>query len=463
MWSGLGFAKSGSRLLIGVLPMALRIKCACGKSLKVSSQLADKKLLCPGCKKAFRIPAEKFKTAAATPAQPVAVKKAAAPKPPTEAPVPAPVELDLLPDKIDWSSGDLSVSQSDIFTGLIPDAPPAPAAAAQSAGKPCPGCKQPVPAGAVLCVNCGLNLHTRTYMKASLPPGVVPVQSAATVSYATDGTISSGSRPGRVDMDAIAPPKRGFWADAFRAFAYPFISANNGIVFGMIVITDSLRVLIGSASWLVPCLIVTLAVFIGVVCIRGWIAAVMLSIIQDTAAGSDDLPGIKIQDGVMEDVIKPLLKYIGAGACALLPASIYLILMTGGALPNSFSSGLNVVLLIGAGIFVWPIILMLFAFDAENNIIRIDLIATTIFRTFVPYLCLWLMLMLASFGTIATLAAWLLLRAGTSVSLPQLPQIPGLAGALIYNIASLYLSIVSMRLIGLYYLHFKKRFTLVME
>jgi len=150
--------------------MALRIKCKCGKSLKVSSQLADKKLLCPGCRKAFRIPAEKFKEASAAEAAATATvkKPSAAPKPPAEAPVPAPVELDLLPEKIDWSSGDLSVSKSDIFGDLIPDARHAAGSPSGKLGLTCPLCRKTLAPGSVICFDCGFNVSTRTYIKTTL-------------------------------------------------------------------------------------------------------------------------------------------------------------------------------------------------------------------------------------------------------------------------------------------------------
>jgi hypothetical protein len=61
------------------------------------------------------------------------------------------------------------------------------------------------------------------------------------------------------------------------------------------------------------------------------------------------------------------------------------------------------------------------------------------------------------------LAGKLLVQAGLNINLPTLPQFGGLTGNVLFNICDLYLGIVAMRLIGLYYLHFKKRFTLIME
>jgi hypothetical protein len=447
--------------------VALRIKCKCGKSLKISSKLADKKLQCPGCGKPFRIPAEKFRQAAgrarAAATQSATVKQpraATRPKTTAETPVAMPAELDILPANLDLP-GDFSASQSDVLTDMIPTAQPAAGSPAGKAGLACPLCQKTLPPGAVICVDCGFNAATGAYLQNSVPPTAAPVAAAQTAGYAADGTrvFIGGSH---LSMDAIQGPQRSFWADAFRSFGYPFISANNGIVFGMVVFAECMGVLLSWAFPLAPCFVgpVLLIAFIS---IRGWIASVLLSVIQDTASGSEELPGIKIQDGAMEDVIKPLLKYIGAGACALLPACIYLILMVSGSLPGTLASGLNLALLVGAGIFVWPIFLMLFAFGAPAQIFRVDLIVTTIFRTFLPYLGLWLMLLLASFDMVLLLLAEVVARTSLNITVPQVPQIPGMAGNMIYSAVSLYLSIVSMRLIGLYYLHFKKRFTFVME
>src|SRR6185436_5874756 len=62
--------------------MALKVKCKCGTALKVPSAMADKKITCPGCDKAFVIPASRFNTA------PKPVKAASAPASAVKAPPP---------------------------------------------------------------------------------------------------------------------------------------------------------------------------------------------------------------------------------------------------------------------------------------------------------------------------------------------------------------------------------------
>jgi len=446
--------------------VALRIKCKCGKVMKIPSAQAGKSLSCPGCKKVFRISPEKFKQASETlraAAGQSAVKKQPTrdpPKPAAESATLVPAELDILPVDLNGSA-DLSMSQSDVLGDKIPIAQPIAASPSGRLGLACPLCLKTLAPGAVLCVDCGFNVATGAYVKTSPPPTAQAVTTAPAASYASDRSwIPHGGS--NLAMDAIQAPKRSYWADALYSFGYPFISTNNGVVFGMILFADSIRILLGHVFPFLPCFIGPVF-FIAMFAIRGWIAAVKLSVIQDTASGSEDLPGIKIEDGAMEDVIKPLVKYIGAIACAMLPASIYMILLSNGVLPITLSSGLNLVFLVGVGMFLWPIFLMLFAFNAPAQILRLDLIFTTIIRTFLPYLSLWLMLLVASSASILGLMGLLVLKMGMSLNLPQVPQLPGIAGDLLYNAIDFYLSIVSMRLIGLYYLHFKKRFTFVME
>src|SRR5205814_2395851 len=70
----------------------------------------------------------------------------------------------------------------------------------------------------------------------------------------------------------------------------------------------------------------------------GWIRSMYLTVVVDTAAGSEDLPSIRIEDGLWEDVFKPAFRYIGAYACALLPTALYLIASSLGIVPNKLQT-----------------------------------------------------------------------------------------------------------------------------
>lgn len=366
--------------------------------------------------------------------------------------MPAPVELDILPANLDWT-GETGQSQSDILPGAA-----------------CPSCKQVLPQESKLCVNCGFDLRTKKAgpVAAALPvatpdaPVAQPVASAepaTTATYASAGA-TSGRRHGIIGDDAIQGPKRGFWADAFASFIYPFAPCNL-ISFAIITFVACLNIGIGMLAATGLCIVLPICLMCWLF-VTGWICAMYLNVVLETASGSNELPGIKMEDGLLEDVFKPLLKYVGAFACAFAPTACYAILIGTGRLSGSVASGVNLAILAVAGAFLWPMFVMLFAFNAINMVVRVDLIFTTIFRTILAYLSLWLMLLLVGVTSILPIVAYFLYQAGLNIPLPDIPDF-GLIGEIVGTIIDVYLAIVSMRLIGLYYLHFKRRFTLVME
>ncbi len=402
--------------------MALRVKCKCGKVLAVSSKLADKRITCPGCKKPFLIPLAKFlsaeKPAAAT------VQRAASPtaaRPQAGQTARGPVATNSAPADLEPVIADLSgtigVSPSGIFGEIELDG--------SSAASFLP------PAPVAVDVGDPVELsYAREHVSSTMPA-------------ATSRQVSA----------AIEGPKRTYWSDALRSFVYPFSSGGN--VANLIVISIISLIVI-------PLHFAGFYGLFGVFIIFGWVRAMYLSVVQDTAAGSDDMPGIKMEDGFLEDIIKPAFKYIGSYAVALLPAAAYTIGMATGLVPGAMQSEFILLAWIAGGIFLWPVFLMLFAFGALNMIHRVDLIFATIFRTIVPYLSLWLMLLLVGFLSTLPWLGDILDDLNINITLPALPDL-GLAGKIIYLILDVYFSIVSMRLIGLYYLHFKRRFAIVME
>lgn len=244
--------------------MALRIKCKCGKSMKIPAELADKKLLCPGCKKPFRISAAKFQQAESAAAQQAAANAPAAKRAApagagnvaanpqrstagtTERPVsratsppatpqqkkksqpadlpqlPDPAELDLLPAELDWS-GEISMSQSDILADFVPGANKG-AAAAQPAptkrvGRSCPMCKAALEAGARICIGCGYDLRDGTFVTGAGSFVRAPVDGSSS-SLNPLGSASDRSS-GQISGVGAAPPKKqkqGLWASIARLF-----------------------------------------------------------------------------------------------------------------------------------------------------------------------------------------------------------------------------------------------------
>jgi hypothetical protein len=405
--------------------VALRVKCKCGKVLAVSSKLADKRIACPACKAPFRIPLAKFPTngksatarapSAASPKAPVIQTAQAA-----VAQTPARVELE---PAIADLSGTIGVSPSGVFGEIELEGAP----------------------------------------KTMLPPAPVAVDVGDPVelSYARDHVASTlPAATGRMASAAIEGPKRTYWSDAFGSFVYPFRSAGNIINF---IVISVIAVIAVPMSFVVVNLgVIGFALIFGIFVIFGWLRAMYLSVVQDTAAGSDDMPGIKMEDGFLEDVIKPAFKYMGSYAVALAPAALYLIGMFAGLIPSQMQSAFILYAWVIGGFFIWPIVLMLFAFNALDMIYRVDLIFATIFRTIGPYLSLWFMLLVVGAFSLLPSIASLLTKLGLNVTLP-LPSNNSPVGLVLFRILDVYFSIVTMRLVGLYYLHFKRRFAIVLE
>lgn len=359
--------------------MALRVKCKCGKVLKIPSRLAGKVAACPQCKRKYRIPAE---------------------------PDPQPSHLDL-----------------DLLAGMPVKSPSS---------------------------THGIELETNSAGDVE-PPSAIAVDTEAPIKlgYARDQDkpTTRGNRLG----DTIEGPKRSFWADALGSFIYPVRNVSNGVVCGFILIVSSVAVLLQFAG---------IFGLIGTFIINAWLAALYFSIIQDTASGSDDLPNLIGGNGMMDDLFLPSFKFIGAVAVVLGPAAILSICVGLGWVPASLR--VMGIMWFVAGVFILPISLLLFAFDAPGAIFRLDLIITTVFRTLLPYLAMWLILLaVATFYGLTFLA-------------PDLIEFkrPGSGGKLIethigvgflLRMLGTFLALIAMRVIGLYYLHFKKRFAFDLE
>jgi hypothetical protein len=129
--------------------MPIKVQCACGKAFAAKDELAGKTVKCPGCQKPLKIPGP----AAAKPAaaKPATAKPAASSRPAPTAPA---------------AGGDGAHLFDEV--GLQ---------AAAEGTHPCPGCTEPMPIQAVVCVKCGYNTRIgrrmETIKSSSEPIGAV--------------------------------------------------------------------------------------------------------------------------------------------------------------------------------------------------------------------------------------------------------------------------------------------------
>ncbi len=423
--------------------MALRIRCKCGKALKISSSLAGRKLLCPHCKNPFRITAEKFKAAEAAAKRKAAAKRGAPDRPrPPAATSPEPARLDIQPTSLD------AYVQ-----------PANPGADWQPAGRD-PAAEFQFAHSGVLDDQTTDLLHPNG---SAGPPVAVPVGTPepAAVGYAGEPSKRE-SYSQNVAGDAIQGPQRSFWADAFGAFVYPAMNKENAVTFGVIALVVLLPTLLTALITPFGFLGFPLAVlaFLVNILVSLWILALYLSVVLDTAAGSDVLPTFRMDNGIIDDVLVPAFKFIGALLIVFLPGILLSMFLGFGVVPSSLSFLVPVWLVVGA--FLIPMSLILFSFSAQSMLLRPDLVFLTIIRTILPYLSVWLMLCLVLTARLAATSSAFLLKVGLGQIIPNLAEL-GVVGSIVLQVIEIYLMLVSMRIVGLYYLHFKKRFAIVME
>jgi len=205
--------------------------------------------------------------------------------------------------------------------------------------------------------------------------------------------------------------------------------------------------------------------------LAGWVYSFYLNCIVEAASGEDELPRLALTQGILEDVVIPLVKYVLTWIILLLPAVIYLIVVGGlvaqgglGALsvldPGAIAELGSVVvaptgLLAAMGVFLWPIVILAVTMGGMGTVFRIDLLLMTVFRTFLPYLATVLLVMAslaAQFGVAA------LLGMGGVTGMMGFATGRNIALLLLGLGLCAYVQIGAMRVIGMYYRHYKQRF-----
>jgi len=193
---------------------------------------------------------------------------------------------------------------------------------------------------------------------------------------------------------------------------------------------------------------------IGQVIVYGWLSSYWFKVIHEAAGGEDDLPTLELAEGVIDDVVYPLLKYLAATLLAWAPGLAVLIGVS--AVRNVDPEVLlmaptgPVLLAFAVSLFVWPMVLLVVGIGGVGAAMRVDLLSITIARTLLPYLAICGLVG----GAFAVQVYGDELLAWTSGGgRPNFWLACGLGGLL-----QAYTGIVSMRVVGLYYHHFKKRF-----
>ncbi len=204
-----------------------------------------------------------------------------------------------------------------------------------------------------------------------------------------------------------------------------------------------------------------------------WYAAFRINVVEASAMGRFQLPDVEITTHLLFDLLSPAVRWFGSWLVVMIPALMYVIdraydgvnvigntwqalvnLPLGGAGGPTVDPVLT--LLVLAGIFFWPIVVLVVAISDFGELRHFERVLITLARSPGPYL-LTVLIVAASYavhilasmflgatntagwGTAVTPGGWLLQRVlGTGVEL--------------------YVSIVAAMAIGLYFRHFGHRF-----
>ncbi len=193
-----------------------------------------------------------------------------------------------------------------------------------------------------------------------------------------------------------------------------------------------------------------------------WYCAYRFEIIADAASGETNLADLSNSMDVRSEFIPPLLNWITSWLVAMAPAILYVAFRiwqgTFSLAPGS-TTGEGLValvrmaergrdfplfLLLLAGAFVWPLIVLCVALGGFACVFAVEPFARTLFQTLPGY------------------ALTVLIVFSSDVVRTLLPNI-GSAAEWFDTPIRVYFDIVSMRAIGLYYYHFKRDFAYAWE
>lgn len=328
-----------------------------------------------------------------------------------------------------------------------------------------------------------------SYAAEAAEPASGARQGALHLPPGSPGTAGTSSLGGGITAGA-PPPTRSFAADVFWTFLFPTKIGDLFTFFGVWFV----MVLAKMLSYINCIGIFSIFLFVAWLGVVGWYCVFRLSIIECAAGGDDNLPMPEISEGFASDAISGIVRWLGSWIVVLLPAFAYRMYYysivppaaapPGGVLsipPGPLwwhdasavmhgvpgilamqSDGLDPFkILVIVGLFLWPFVVLCVGIGGLESLFRFDLMLQTVVRTLGPYTVTVALMVGASLLEFALhqIAAGKLfgkaLAAGGGFG--ALLKV-GIFLDIVTIGVSVYADIVLMRLIGLYYYHFKAKF-----
>ena len=197
--------------------------------------------------------------------------------------------------------------------------------------------------------------------------------------------------------------------------------------------------------------------------LAGYFYAYMFSVIVDTANGDNELPDLPGVTDFWDDIIRPYMLFAFSFLCTCWPLLVIVMLVITQGLDHGFApenpeegaAYLNPQLLIFLlilsliGLISWPMVMLGLALGDGLGAIRPDLVILSIIKTLGPYLICCISIILCGLAWLWSSSSLAAAGGDSIVSL----LLSGLAG----QIGSLCLFIYTMRVMGLLYRHYKHR------
>ena len=284
--------------------------------------------------------------------------------------------------------------------------------------------------------------------KAELEAEVRKVQTPPVVHVSETVNDRTGDGVAGEIVDATADVLGGrFWSDVFWSFL--FISDPGNLASFIVVWAASIFVVMLSFAGCFG--------LIGAFFMAAYLAAFYLNTIVDTAGGEDQLPTVGVSNGIYDDWVMPFVQFIGTSALLMVPAMtmFYLNVFRGYSIPPFV-----IWTAVALGAFLWPISILAVSMGGLTALARIDVLIGSVLRTIVPYLAVWVLLLaVVALGSVV----YMFLHGTLPGSLAKFaPKSKVAATVLVAGVVG-YVTIVVMRIIGLYYRHFKRYFIWAME
>lgn len=244
------------------------------------------------------------------------------------------------------------------------------------------------------------------------------------------------------DRDWISRPEQPFWRDLLESFIF-FVDARNFITFMFIILLVMVPKLLPLpvVAWVLG----MLASF--------YVCAFFLNIVRETASGEDELPNVWISS-IWDDVILPLVRFWGTWVWVLLPAIVVALygLSEYGSVPWAIVKPLVVV-----GLFLWPAVVLGVSIGGSFSGLWPHVVVRTALAAPVPYL--------AVCGAVVA-AYFIMVLPDTLVFASLAGKLPALSTRAFESFSAalgVYAVVVAMRVIGLYYRHYKHKLPWVAE